>query len=242
MRMDLHRYLGRIEPDMVPILLEDPHRVPIEDVGESVDLTDLLSVVATMADGDSTLQRAKWDSIVLEPLHRAMQPVSRRITCDMRVWRWLCIVPMKEFVLRRWCGASSQDGMLLTPAQRGRFLGSRSLHGMSRNALARLFWCADLLWTEDNGYALAREAIANQDFYQAIFERALGNYPPAARAALRVLRDADEGQRRRVLRNLNYHLSTTALEAMEEDELVAVLTGLRARDDERPIELLTLSL
>lgn len=239
MRLDLHRYLGRIEPDLIPLLLEDPHRMPIEDVGENIDLTEVLSVVATMDAGDSPILRARWDSTILEPLHRAMGPVSRRTTCDMRVWRWLCVVPLKEFVLRRWCGVTSHNGVVLTPAQCGRFLGSRSLHGMSRNALARLFWCADLLWNEEDGYTLAREAIANQDFYQAIFERALGNYAPAARAALRVLRNSDEGQRRRVLRNLNYHLSTTALEAMDEQDLIRVLERLRVRDDDQPIELLT---
>jgi hypothetical protein len=67
------------------------------------------------------------------------------------------------------------------------------------------------------------EALANQDFFQAIFERKFGLYPPAARACLDVLRDASEDERREATKRLNHYLTTIVLENLTEGDIRELL-------------------
>ena len=107
-----------------------------------------------------------------------------------------------------------------------RFLGAGTLRGTSRNALARLWWCAESLSSGQDGYRLARQALARQDLFQAIFERQFGLYPPAVRACLRRFGNSGVSERewRDGTRRLNHYLTTIVLEALSEDEILELLS------------------
>jgi hypothetical protein len=163
------------------------------------------------------------------PLHAAFEGVPRRLLSDMRVWHWLCITVFRDFILARWCSEEAAEALDdLTAAERGRFLGRASLNGVSRNALARLFWCGEALWSQEDGYRLAQSALHRQDFFQAVFERKFGLYRPAARACVIRLADATELTWRNSLKGLNFCLSTMVVEAMDESAVGELLEEFAA--------------
>jgi hypothetical protein len=131
-------------------------------------------------------------------------------------------------VWKRWLGniPDSPAVALESGSLWQRFLGNQSgkstLSGMSRQALARLWWCAEILGTED-GYRLARTAVRRQDLYQAVFEREFGLYPPAARACIKFFDGRSENEAREGTRRLNQLLSTLVLETLDEDDIMQML-------------------
>lgn len=235
MKIQLCRYTRPISPTELPALIDRPSSVAAEAINGEVDLGSFMTRLDGLLDGlDSgeIKSRTALDAELVEPLHRSMAEVPTRIACDMRMWHWLCIQPsMRRFVLHRWFDGSIEGDS--GSAAAGRFLGSATLNGMSRNALARLYWCGEQLVTNGN-YELAQAVISKQDFFQAIFERKLGNYPPAARACARLLQDEVEDTWREVLRRLNYELSTTVLEVTSEDDLLNLISGFKAEVEDRP--------
>lgn len=169
-------------------------------------------------------QRPTWDREMIEPLHLALKGLPRRVATDMRFWHWLCIVEFPDFVWLRWHGSvpegpSEQIGSALS----GRFLGTPTLNGVSRNALARLWWCAEALYSQEDDYVLVRRVMSNQDLFQAIFERKFGLYPQAARAVLSYLSENKEPHRL-VAKRLNHYLTTIAVEILGEEEIVELLS------------------
>src|SRR5262249_7520155 len=147
-----------------------------------------------------------------ESLHRALD-VDRAQAADMRFWHWLTTTELREFVLLRWLGHIPATFPVDFAWGRlpERFLGRFNLHDVSHNALARLWWVAEAL--SDNGnYDLARKALVRQDLFQAIFERELGMYSPAARAAIKMADQVSEEVWRERMRRLRYYATTISLE------------------------------
>jgi len=162
------------------------------------------------------------DAELVEPLHRSLESLTRREAADPRVWQWLCVTQFPELVWRRWAKQPPAPGMLheaLTSALHPRFLCRASLNGISRNTLARLWWTAEQL--ED--YDLARKALSSQDMFRNIFERFFGVYPPAAKACLDRFDGRSESQIRAAAKWLQQCASTTALEALDQDAVAAIL-------------------
>jgi hypothetical protein len=230
--IELRRFTNRLTPDDLPQALVNPGLRETEGLGISVDLSGALHVVeqlATNSEPEGSRLLSSWDQDMVEPLHASFCGVPRRLLLDMHVWHWLCVVPFRTFVLRRWCAATTIDSPEeLSASERGRFLGSSSLNGVSRNALARLFWCGETLWSEDRGYELARKALERQDFFQAVFERRFGLYRPAARAAVLKLANTKEQVWRNSLKGLNFCLSTMVIEAMDEESITNLLEEFSA--------------
>lgn len=179
---------------------------------------------------ESNRQRAAWDRELVEPLHRAMPGLTRRVAADMRFWHWLCIDELNDLVWYRWHGSVPDvppDVLEGREGLAGRFVGTSSLGGISRNALARLWWCAESLRSEFDGYEAARDALLNQDLFQAIFERRLGLYPPLARAILDRFKGATQAEFRLPVKRLNNYATTFVLETLSEDDLGNMLDELR---------------
>lgn len=232
MKLQLCRYQRPISSAELKSLLENPSKVATEAVGEEVDLGPVMAKFeAVLEDLQSGQVRSRTalDAELVEPVHTAMSGIDHRVACDMNMWHWMCVGPMKRFVFHRWLQGEDAGNVELGSAAAGRFLGSRSLNGMSRNAVGRLYWCGEQLHNEDCGYDLARKVISRQDFYQAIFERKLGNFRPAARACARLLADEPEDVWRNVAKRLNYELSTTVLEVATETQLTEMISEIRAR-------------
>jgi uncharacterized protein DUF6339 len=233
MSTELRRFSRMLGPDDLPDVLTHPTMFETESLGISVDLGPARAVadklLADLSPGAPRVTLASWDEAMVEPLHASFAGVPRRLLSDMRLWHWLCTGTFREFVVARWCSERATEAYDdLTAAERGRFLGKASLNGVSRNALARLFWCGEALWDKNSGYNLARAALRKQDFFQAVFERKFGLHRPAARACVNNLADATEMVWRNSLKGLNFCLSTMVVEAMDESAITDLLAEFAA--------------
>jgi hypothetical protein len=208
----------------------------LREVRAKID--EFRAAVASAAGPISLETRAKWDAELVEPLHRALR-LTRRTAADMRFWHWLTTVELRDFVLLRWYGsipASPADANLPDRIYE-RFLGRFNLHDVSRNALARLWWCGETLRSDAGDYALVRRAFAKQDLYQAVFEREIGLCAPAARACVKVLAGLSEADWRYRMRRLGFYATTISLEVLSETEiehlLIDKIGGLPAKASPR---------
>lgn len=207
--IDLLRYEREVHPEQVSELLSDPSAVQVTSVGGTID-PDIMNEIADQFANTPYRQRTAMDSKIVRLFHQSMPKLPRRTTTDMRFWHWLCLVPFKKFVVVRWLKTSNFDIPESMPLSRAsRFVGTRSLHGVSRNALARIWWCAETLRDGDD-YSLAEKAISNQDFFQQSFERKFGLNKLVAKAYFEELSDASKDQRRIVGRKLNHFFTTTS--------------------------------
>jgi Family of unknown function (DUF6339) len=228
--MELYRYIRRIGSADLSELLANPSLVNSEPVNMIADFSTVKEVLASACSDDTgRIDLASLDGHLAEPLHQAMPELPHRLATDMRFWHWLCIAGLPDVVWCRWYGRvpdSPADVLAGNPSMVERFLGAGTLRGTSRNALARLWWCAESLCSGQNGYGLARQALARQDLFQAIFERQFGLYPPAARACLRRFGNSGVSERewRDGTRRLNHYLTTIVLEALSEDEIMGLLS------------------
>ena len=220
----LLRYTYPVNRSGLAQTLVDPDSLPSETVEFDADLDIVRSTVENLV-RDAQRRDTGWDATLAEELHKAFRGMPRRIAADMTFWHRLCIAEFSDFVWLRWRpdGIPDDPGLAINNALAERFLGSRSLRGVSRNALARLYWTAETLYSDTEGYTWVREALRNQDFFQAIFERAFGLYTPAAKACLDALRDANEAQRRKATKALNHYLTTTVVATLSENDIFEIL-------------------
>ncbi len=230
MSVELALYVTRIDSVGLPELLADPSLGSCEPVGLNADLSEVREVLSESVAGPSRADLALLDGLLVEPPHRVLPALPHRLAADMRFWQWLCVAELKDVVWHRWHGSvpdSPADVLAANPALSDRFLGDSTLHGVSRNALARLWWCAETLRSDQDGYGLARQALARQDLFQAIFERQFGLYPPVARTCLRRFGGDDVSERewREGTRRLNHYLTTLVLESLSEDGILDILSG-----------------
>lgn len=205
-------------------VMQDPSYIESEPLDPVADFDEVRSVFDRFYNDNaeaSSIERARLDRELAAPLHRALTGLSRRDATDMQFWRWLCVCQFQDVVWYRWYGRIPVDfGGIISPSLAERFLGSPTLHGVSRNAFARLWWCAEALYTEEDGYDLVNIALSSQDFFQGIFERMFGLYVPAARACVRVLRDSSEDERRQATKELNHYFTTIVAEALSEEDII----------------------
>jgi hypothetical protein len=223
MKVPLHRYPRPLRGTDLPDALRHPGVFNPEPLGIEADFDRFCNEVERCY-GDQR-DRASWDARLVEPLHRALRHLSRRLATDMGLWHWLCTAQFRDLVWRRW-SPENQPASLpeqVPPSVAERFLGSQSLRGFSRNALSRLWWAAECLVDQNGNYMWARRILEKQDLFQAIFERRFGLYPPAARACLKKYWQADEQKWREGTKWLNHYLTTLVAESLAEDEILALL-------------------
>ncbi len=210
-------------------VLQNPDHIESESLGFAADLCEVWDgfdrFYGAIPEATS-LERAQLDRALAVPLHRALKGLSRRKATDMRFWHWLCISQFQNIVWYRWYGRIPADfSGIISPSLAERFLGAPTLHGVSRNTFARLWWCAEALYSEADGYDLVDIALSSQDFFQAIFERKLGLCVPAARACVRALGNCSDAERRRATKELNHYFTTIVAEALTEEEMIDNLLG-----------------
>lgn len=226
---DLKRYVRQVRQRELGRLLKDLSGVESEPVGAEADLAEVKDVfqgVLKKYPEWRRIDRAVLDRELVEPLHRSLAHLPRRDALDMRLWHHLCTIELYDVVCFRWYGAAAVPPEAVEQRSLAeRFLGAPTLRGVSRNALARLWWCGESLYTVDDGYRLAHEVLEKQDLFQAIFERDFGLYPPAARACVRYFRDSSESEWRAGTLRLNHYLTTITLETLSEDGVLGLLSG-----------------
>jgi len=224
MTVELRRLTVPLTIRQLAAVLQDPSYIESEPLGLAADFDEVRGVFDRFYSDNaeaSSAERARLDRELAVPVHRALAGLSRRTATDMQFWHWLCICLFREIVWYRWYGRIPTNfSGIISPSLAERFLGAPTLHGVSRNAFARLWWCAEALYTEEDGYDLVHIVLSSQDFFQAIFERELGLYVPAARACVRVLRDSSEDERRQATKELNHYFTTIVAEALSEEDII----------------------
>jgi len=214
-------------------VMEDSSRIESESLDITADFSEVRDVFGRFYSANpqaSSVIRAKLDRELAMPLHRSLLGLSRRKATDMQFWQWLCVCEFKDIVWYRWYGRiPTTFSGIITPPLAERFLGAPTLHGVSRNTFARLWWCAEPLYSEEDGYDLVHIALSRQDFFNQMFERLFCLYIPAARAFVRVFRDssqdeireaAKEDEIREAAKELDHYFTTIVAEALNEEDII----------------------
>lgn len=231
MKVTLQRYVLPIPIAALPDVLRNPGSHATESLEIEVDFSPCFQLITEFRDEGHGRTAAGWDARMAEPLHALLRPVlSRRLANDPRLWHWLCTATQfREFVWLRWHGLvpANYDTALAEGELPRRFLGSASLVGMARNALARPYWTLETLLdgaqSRDDALELTAKVLETTDLHLNLFERLVGLHPPAARAAVRVLADLKQQERRDALVRLNHLATTTMLERLGEREIEEML-------------------
>lgn len=152
-------------------------------------------------------------------LHQAL-PLDRFTAAETGVWHYLCAVEYPEFVRHRWGNETTGT------VNKDRFLGP-----LKRNALARLWWGAELSVLSGD-YSATRLLFAprgGQDLFEQVLGRRFSNYPPAVQAFLKKV----EGKKRKVIRpaaeTLSQTLTTVVLEAMDQNDIERLVSSIMRR-------------
>lgn len=151
---------------------------------------------------------------------RAALPLSGREAADRNLWWWLTVRRYPRIVRCRW-GKIDEDN--IASLSRERMLGQ-----VNRNALARLWWGAEMVRSLPDPELYTRLMFKNQDLFEAIIGRSLGRYPEALGVILDELSSLHGKPAREIVRDFRFLLSTLVLEAISSDALRAELQQLKA--------------
>ena len=187
--------------------------------------------IASGIDRSSSRKRGKIDALVVRNIHQPLAGLTRQSAATPGFWNWLACGPGREFLWMRWTELSSApSGVEEVEAEitrkgsavDGRFrMNSSSLNGVSRHALARLWWLGETLGAD---YDSCGKILANQDIFQAIYERQIGFVPGLSRDLIDVFelgsdRAPDGESFRVVMKAINQLASVTRIENLDEPAL-----------------------
>jgi hypothetical protein len=211
--MELERFIQPLTSQQLEAVVIRDEMLSTETVLELPGLDQLKEKLATGEYSSSN------DAEVGQEIHGVFKDLDDRTMTDTQMWQWLATTQFKHYVCSRW---NIEDEDLTKPSARAHFLGGGALVGVSRNALARLYWAANTLWTKDDGYKYSDIVLGNQDLYSGIFERELGLHPPLARELAKQYgtgRKKSEAVHREWIKNVNHVLTTVAVEGFDEGQL-----------------------
>ena len=185
------------------------------------------------------------DAHLARLLHESLRHIDRRTLTDPLVWQWMTLALFPEYVAWRWFDGFSLGNLnereaegeaegehVIKDSAIVHFLGGGSLEGVSRNALARLFWGAEAAWVQGTGkdrYMDVDTVFKFADLFSGVFERLVCLRPDAAIKVMRDIKGRSEESRRSIMVNLNLVLSTTCLESLDMNtysELVSELISI----------------
>lgn len=181
-----------------------------EDAGVQYDhdrIEELLG--AAVAEYEPGRTGSAMDRDLAPSLHRAL-PLSRRIAADTAVWHYLTAAVFPWFVRHRW------------RRSRGDVTKERMLGSTKRNALARLWWGAELTAQDGDNYDLTRILLApggGQDLFEQLLGHRFSHYPAASRSFVEKARDLSRGAIRQTAEGLSQMATTLVLESMDPGEV-----------------------
>ncbi|MDG1845013.1 MAG: DUF6339 family protein, partial [Acidimicrobiales bacterium] len=163
----------------------------LEETGFKSDLGQAIDCSKQILELEGTKESAR-DALLARELHKALSDIPMRVLTDPFLWHWMTTIVFKEYVLERWVPSSTDDleSWLESNSGSGRFLGRNSNAGFARNAIARLFWGAELTQEEGN-YDLTTIVFSDADLHQSIFERNLGLESRLVRICIRKMQDVE---------------------------------------------------
>jgi hypothetical protein len=177
--------------------------------GRSIPLEPLATVLEeAMRRGNSPGESDQW----LGPRVHATLRLTRREAADKRVWNYLTVAEFPKYVLRRWRNSENPDDIV--PVDR--FLGEDS-----KNALARLWWAAELTRNGPD-YSATTKALSNSRFGISWQHLDSMHHRPAALAVAGFLEDfgndgATDYQGQVMAKAFNLALRTLSLDALSEN-------------------------
>ena len=181
------------------------------------------------------------DAHLARLLHESLRHIDRRTLTDPLVWQWMTLDLFPEYVAWRWFDGLSLGDLnereaegeyVIKDSAVVHFLGGASLEGVSRNALARLFWGAEAAWVQGTGndrYMDVDTVFKFADLFSGVVERLVCLRADAAIKVMRDIKGRSEESRRSIMVNLNLVLSTTCLESLDMNtysELVSELISI----------------
>ena len=107
MKQSLFRLCAPLSESGLVEALRDPDKVHVASVDHDVDLSELDALIRDLncrGARDSAI-----DAELVEPLHRSLRHLSEKVTTDIRVWHWFCVIRYPELVWRRWRGLPPAD-------------------------------------------------------------------------------------------------------------------------------------
>lgn len=229
MKRQLFRLCAPISEQGLINALRHPETIAVEAVHGDVDLRELDAVIRALLNRETF--DAAMDAELVEPLHRSLRHLPERITSDVCLWHWFCVIRYPELVWRRWRGvppADPEEGFLKgqghRPVPAGRFLGTPSINGQGRNTFARLFFAAErLIGPQGDDYGLVRRLFSSQELHLGISDREYGLLPPVNRVLTSELADLPDLKVRAGVRRLNALGGSLCLDLLEEIEILALV-------------------
>jgi hypothetical protein len=172
----------------------------------------------------SPTQRAGTDWQLAEVLHEALRHLPRRVLLKPRFWEWLSIVRLPEYVVSRWVS----DPTNFTAANCGRFVCTSGVAGVETNALARLYWTADVSWTIRGDYTGLDSLFRIQDLHKTIFTNELCYQQRLCLAhADEMKQNFDEDEAREMVKILGKIQASTSYVSLSDQQLSALVKQIR---------------
>lgn len=185
-----------------------------------MDGNDDIEVIGfpTITAGDlSKVQTQQFETKCATELFGALAPVQKvnpNLLSDPKFWAWVSLVPMRDYILGRWCGGAGLFGKAL-PANISMsyfFTKRGDLKGHTRSGARRLYIASRACNSADGNLENLSKFFADTDLFTGIFERRLSLDSEIAVELAIALVDEDRATRRYVLRSVQLMLGTIALE------------------------------
>jgi hypothetical protein len=180
-----------------------------------IDLTSLDSALQPFRDRDL---RSEDDGPMAVAIHDTL-PLTRSLASQPGPWWWLCVCRYPDIVRRRWADAIGLSA--------DRMFGSGTR--LTRNALARLWWGAEMTHETTDPDRYAQMLFANQDVYEALVGRSIGNHPLAVETILDVVEGENGKLAREAVKRFRHLLSTLVLEGMTKEQIRAEMVACLER-------------
>lgn len=174
------------------------------------------------------VQTQEFETKCAIELFNALEPVQKvnpNLLSDPKFWAWISLVPMRDYILGRWCGGAGLFGKVL-PADISTsyfFTKRGDLKGHTRSGARRLYIAAKACQLADGNFDNLSKFFADTDLFTGIFERRLSLNSEIAVELAIALVDKDRATRRYVLRSVQLMLGTIALEYLDRKQIKALI-------------------
>ncbi len=237
MTTDIAELNAQIDASLVPaVATADPHArvglltnagVNINLLGLSADFAEFEKRWRSLLPAAATLtpqQRAGTDWQLADSLHQALQHLPRRVLLKPRFWEWLSLIKTPQYVIARWIS----DENNFTNANCGRFVCSSGVAGIETNALARLYWTADVSWSIRGDYTGMDSLFRIQDLHKTIFTNELCYQQRLCLAHADEMKQGfDEDEAREMVKILGKIQASTSYVSLSDNQLADLIRQIR---------------
>jgi len=234
---DIAELSAQIDASLVPaVATADPQArvglltnagVNINLLGLSADFAEFEKRWRSLLPAAETLtpqQRAGTDWQLADSLHQALRHLPRRVLLKPRFWEWLSLIKTPEYVIGRW--VADQDNF--TNANCGRFVCSSGVAGIETNALARLYWTADVSWSIRGDYSGMDSLFRIQDLHKTIFTNELCYQQRLCLAHADEMKQGfDEDEAREMVKILGKIQASTSYVSLSDNQLADLIRQIR---------------